>query len=106
MASSTLNKINGGFYLKVTPRRAQILVQALDIALASGKLDKRIKGTVSTHRALFASACVGQSRRGKSRWMGLRASGWPTRKEADQDRPSLPRRLIARTCRAAARRSK
>lgn len=61
MASSTLNKIDGGFYLKVTPRRAQILVQALDIALASGKLDKRIKGTVSTHRALFASAASGKA---------------------------------------------
>ena len=61
MASSTLNKINGGFYLKVTPGRAQILVQACDIALSSGKLDKRIKGTVATQRALFASAASGKA---------------------------------------------
>jgi T5orf172 domain len=61
MAASTLNKINGSFYLKITPGRAQIIAQALEIALASGKLDKRIKGTVSKHRALFASAASGKS---------------------------------------------
>jgi hypothetical protein len=60
MASSTLKKIDGSFYFKVTPGRAQILVQALDIAVESGKLDKRIKGTVTKHRALLASAASGK----------------------------------------------
>lgn len=44
--------------VKVTPGRARALVKALDIALRSGELDKGIKGTVRSHRDLFASVAA------------------------------------------------
>ena len=58
---SIFQKYDGILYLKVTPGRAQIIMEALDLALASGKLDKRIKGTVTTHRELFALAASGKA---------------------------------------------
>ena len=37
---------DGKMYLKITPGRAQAMLTALAIALASGELDKRMKGVV------------------------------------------------------------
>jgi hypothetical protein len=47
--------------VKVTPGRARALVEALDIALRSGELDKSFKGTVTSHRNLFASVAAGEA---------------------------------------------
>jgi predicted GIY-YIG superfamily endonuclease len=56
MAELFLEKgADGKWRLKVTPRRASALVEALEIALESGNLDQGIKGVVSTHLDLFAS---------------------------------------------------
>ena len=46
--------------IRVTPGRARALVAALDIALRSGELDKSIKGTVTSHRDLFASVAANE----------------------------------------------
>jgi len=43
MASSTFEKINGRFYVRVTSGRAKILVQALDIALESASCLNRAR---------------------------------------------------------------
>jgi hypothetical protein len=56
----TLREIDNKLYIQVTPRRAQALIQALDIALATNQLDKRIKGIIAAQRELFASAASGQ----------------------------------------------
>ena len=52
---------DGKLFLQVTPGRAQAMMEALDIALKSDSLDKRIKGVVSSMRKLLASAASGQS---------------------------------------------
>ena len=51
---------DGELYLKVTPGRAQAMLTALDIALASGELDKRIKGVVRAMRELLFAEASGK----------------------------------------------
>lgn len=51
---------DGELYLHVTPGRAQAMVEALDIALASDMLDKRKKGSVRGMRTLLATGASGQ----------------------------------------------
>jgi hypothetical protein len=52
---------DGELYLQVTPGRAQAMVEALDIALESDKLDKRIKGVVTAMRALLDPEASGHT---------------------------------------------
>ena len=51
---------DGELYLKVTPGRAQAMLTALDIALASGQLDRRIKGVVRAMRELLFAEASGK----------------------------------------------
>ena len=53
-------RIDGKFYVEVTSGRAQALIEALDIALSSDKLDKRVKGVVSAQRKVFADVASGK----------------------------------------------
>ena len=50
---------DGKLYLQVTPGRAQAMVEALGIALESNKLDKRVKGVVTSMRKLLTSEASG-----------------------------------------------
>lgn len=58
---NTLRKIDGELYMQVTPGRAQALVVALDIALSSDELDKRVKGVITAQRELLAAAASGKT---------------------------------------------
>jgi len=52
---------DGKLFLQVTPGRAQALVEALTIALKSDKLDKRIKGVVTSMRDLLDPKASGHT---------------------------------------------
>jgi hypothetical protein len=61
-AKNALQELEDGeLFLQVTPGRAQAMVAALDIALDSGELDKRIKGVVRAMRELLAPEASGQT---------------------------------------------
>ena len=51
---------DGKMYLKITPGSAQAMLTALDIALASGELDKRMKGVVRGMRELLFAEASGK----------------------------------------------
>ena len=64
--------------MKITPGRARALVEALDIALRSGELNKSIKGTVRSHRDLFASVAGNEvTERDPARWVYIAADIGP-----------------------------
>ena len=78
MAENALKRGTDGnaWYLKVTPRRARALTQALNIALKSGSLDKSVKGIISSHRDLLEDVASGQAReRDPARWVYIAEDG-------------------------------
>jgi hypothetical protein len=52
---------DGKLYMQVTPGRAQALLEALDVALSSDRLDKRVKAVVTGQRKLLAVAASGNA---------------------------------------------
>ena len=82
MAENVLKKDGEVWYLKVTPNRARALVEALNIALQSGSLDKSIKGVVTSHRNLFASVSSGEpNERDPARYVYIARDIGPQRQE-------------------------
>jgi hypothetical protein len=57
---NTLRKIDGRLYVEITAGRAQALVQALEVALSSDKLDKRTKAVIAAQRSLLATVASGK----------------------------------------------
>ena len=58
---TAFRELDGKLYLQVTPGRPQALVEALDVALSSDQLDKRIKGIVTAQRKLFTAVASGRA---------------------------------------------
>ena len=70
MAELALEEIDGDLYLKVTPRRARALSEALNIVLRSGSLDKSTKGIITVHCKLFEEVASDQfEERNPARWV-------------------------------------
>lgn len=70
MAETQLEIRDGIWRMKVTLNRARVLVEALDIALRSGEIDKAVKGVITAHRNLLAGVASGEIReRDPARWV-------------------------------------
>ena len=70
MAETQLENKDGVWRMKVTPNRARALMEALDIALRSGEIDKAVKGVITAHRNLLAGVASGEVReRDPARWV-------------------------------------
>ena len=66
---------DGKMYLKITPGRAQAMLTALAIALASGELDKRMKGGRQRDAGTSVRSGIGKSAASQSALLCVRCEG-------------------------------